>query len=174
MGRNGKRQLPKDKGSHCQECHQATPLLWPKETSHSTGRCLPKRTWCMLTTGWPANCICQQEPNRHWDQVRKHQKESSLPLYSLVNSSTPMYWEGHLQWSPITSHWKWYTRRALPVPLPDCNECSSSYSDTLWPSDTDQGRKCCSQMHWAGAPHKLLGKSNWIWESITLPSARPG
>ena len=33
-------------------------------------------------------------------------KESSLPLYSLVNGSTPMYWEGHLQWSPIISHWK--------------------------------------------------------------------
>ena len=33
-------------------------------------------------------------------------KESSLPLYSFVNSSTPMYWEGHLQWSPIISHWK--------------------------------------------------------------------
>ena len=33
-------------------------------------------------------------------------KESSLPLYSLVNSSTPMYWEGHSQWSPIISHWK--------------------------------------------------------------------
>ena len=26
-------------------------------------------------------------------------KESSLPLYSLANGSTPMYWEGHLQWS---------------------------------------------------------------------------
>ena len=33
-------------------------------------------------------------------------KDSSLPLYSLVNGSTPMYWEGHLQWSPTTSHWK--------------------------------------------------------------------
>ena len=26
-------------------------------------------------------------------------KESSLPLYSLVNGSTPTCWEGHLQWS---------------------------------------------------------------------------
>ena len=33
-------------------------------------------------------------------------KESSLPLYSLVNGSTPTCWEGHLQWSPIISHWK--------------------------------------------------------------------
>ena len=41
------------------------------------------------------------------------------------------YWEGHLQWSPITNHWKYYIRRALRVPLPDCRECSSSYSDTM-------------------------------------------
>ena len=33
-------------------------------------------------------------------------KESSLPLYSLINGSTPTCWEGHLQWSPIISHWK--------------------------------------------------------------------
>ena len=33
-------------------------------------------------------------------------KESSLPLYSLVNGSTPTCWEGHLQWSPIINHWK--------------------------------------------------------------------
>ena len=33
-------------------------------------------------------------------------EESSLPLYSLVNGSTPMDREGHLQWSLITSHWK--------------------------------------------------------------------
>ena len=33
-------------------------------------------------------------------------KESSLPLYLLVNGSTPTCWEGHLQWSPIISHWK--------------------------------------------------------------------
>ena len=24
-----------------------------------------QRTWCVLTTGWPANCTCQQEPHRH-------------------------------------------------------------------------------------------------------------
>ena len=33
-------------------------------------------------------------------------KESSLPLYLLVNGSTPTCWEGHLQWSLIISHWK--------------------------------------------------------------------
>ena len=33
-------------------------------------------------------------------------KESSLPLYSLVNGSTPTCWEGHSQWSPIISHGK--------------------------------------------------------------------
>ena len=33
-------------------------------------------------------------------------KETSLPSYSLVNGLTPMYWEGRLQWSLITSHWK--------------------------------------------------------------------
>ena len=76
MGWNGKHQLPEDQRSDCQECHQATPLLWPKETSHSTGGCLPKRTWCVPTTGWPANCIHQQEPHRHWDQVRKHRKRA--------------------------------------------------------------------------------------------------
>ena len=76
MGWNGKCQLPEDQGSDCQECHQATPLLWPKETSHSTGGCLPKRTWCMLTTGWPANRIRQQELHRHWDQVHKHRKRA--------------------------------------------------------------------------------------------------
>ena len=32
--------------------------------------------------------------------------ESSLPLYSLVSSSTCTFWEGPSQWSPITSHWK--------------------------------------------------------------------
>ena len=85
-----------------------------------------------------------------------------------------MSWEGPSQWSQTISHWKWYIRRALQVPHPGSSICSFSYSDMMWPSNIDQGRKCCLQMHWAGGPHELLGKSNWIWESITLPSARPG
>ena len=51
-------------------------VLWPKEASDSTGRCLPKRTWCLLATGGRANCICQQEPHRHWDQVCQHRKRA--------------------------------------------------------------------------------------------------
>ena len=31
------------------------------------------------------------------------------------------------------------------------------------------GKDMLLLMHWADAPHELLGKSNWIWESITLP-----
>ena len=83
-----------------------------------------------------------------------------LPLYSLVSSSTPMSWEGPSQWSQTISHWKWYIRRALQVPHQGSSKCSFSYSDIMWPSNTDQGRKCCSQMHWAGAPHELLGRWN--------------
>ena len=101
-------------------------------------------------------------------------KGNFWPLYLLVSGSTHMSLEGHLQWSPIISHWKWHIRRALQVPLPGSSEYSCSYSNMMQPLDTDQGRKCCLPMHWADAPHELLGKSNWIWESITLPSARPG
>ena len=39
-------------------------------------------------------------------KTKRKRKESSLPLYSLVSGSIPMYWEGPSQWSQITSHWK--------------------------------------------------------------------
>ena len=33
-----------------------------------------ERTWHLLATGGQANCLCQQEPHRHWDQVRQHRE----------------------------------------------------------------------------------------------------
>ena len=46
-------------------------------------------------------------------------KESSLPLYSLVNGSTPTCWEGHLQWSPDHKPLEMIHQKSLlPVPPP--------------------------------------------------------
>ena len=51
-------------------------MLWLKEARHSAGGCLTERTWCLLATGGWANCLCQQEPHRHWDQVCQHRKRA--------------------------------------------------------------------------------------------------
>ena len=38
-------------------------------------------------------------------------------------------------------------KKSLASAPPDSSKCSCSYSDMMRPSDTDQGRKCCLQMH---------------------------
>ena len=58
---------------------------------------------CLLQEGQP---IAYANKSLTDTETRYANIESSLPLYLLVSSSTPMYWEGHLQWSPITNHWK--------------------------------------------------------------------
>ena len=206
MGWNGKCQLPEDQGSDCQECHQATPLLWPKETSHSTGGCLPKRTWCMLTTGWPANCIHQQEPHRHWDQVRKHRKRA--PCHCIHLSMVQHLCTGKAIYSgiqsqatgndtpeepcqcpsqtaedapPVTAIWCDHQTRegnaahrcTEQVPLTNFWGNQTGYESRLHCLQQDldsqtQGYHQGRPHSWCPA-HELLGKSNWIWESITLP-----
>ena len=58
---------------------------------------------CLLQEGEP---IAYASKSLTDTETRYANIESSLPLYSLVSSSTPTSWEGPSQWSQTTSHWK--------------------------------------------------------------------
>ena len=100
-------------------------------------------------------------------------KGNSLPLYLLVRDSTRTCFGGSLQSKVTTSHWNWYIRRALPVPLPYYSVCCFNSKGMISLSSTNQGGTC-SQMHWAGAPAEDLRKSSWTCMLTMLPLTRHG
>ena len=86
-----------------------------------------------------------------------------------------MSWEGPSQWSQTTQatrndtleeHCKCPAQAPVYAPSATAIQCDHQ----IQTREGDAARWCTEQMPLTS----FWGKSNWIWESITLPSARPG
>ena len=73
-------------------------MIAPSQWQYRLMRCLPKGARCLFSTGGKANCLCQQEPYRHRDQVCKHRKGTPCHCICLPEIQHVRAWEAVHSW----------------------------------------------------------------------------